>query len=201
MECIEEKYIESPRSKKKKLEKRKVEDPLQRIKRMKKSAEEWRVKGGWNRTDSHDRSVNERDRRIQRTKESNEKVEEREGTKAKGNQREITRGMDLRMESGWGRNEIKGGMRRRNHRKGNVCDKVEKGASVYRRINPYKASLRQRYCYAKSKQQRPWVLPGFRSNYLTRRSLSTCIYPLDDDVSSHPGAVIAAFSTRPRRLT
>lgn len=40
MECIEEKYIESPRSKKKKLEKRKVEDPLQRIKRMKKSAEE-----------------------------------------------------------------------------------------------------------------------------------------------------------------
>ena len=40
MECIEEKCIESPRSKKKELEKRKVEDPLQRIKRMKKSAEE-----------------------------------------------------------------------------------------------------------------------------------------------------------------
>lgn len=39
MECIEEKCIESPRSKKKELEKRKVEDPLQRIKRMKKSAE------------------------------------------------------------------------------------------------------------------------------------------------------------------
>lgn len=53
--------------------------------------------------------MNKRDERIQRTKESNEKVEERGGTKAKGNQREITRGMDLRMGSGWGRNEIKGG--------------------------------------------------------------------------------------------
>lgn len=51
---------------------------------MKKSAEGRRVKGGWNRTDSHDRSVNKRDERIQRTKESNEKVEERGGDKSKG---------------------------------------------------------------------------------------------------------------------
>lgn len=49
---------------------------------------------------------------------------------------------------GVARNEIKGRKGKRNaeedHWKGNVGNKVEKGVSVYRRINPYKALLRER---------------------------------------------------------